>query len=57
LRLQPACYNTVMKQTRKILEPREETRKKMRPITRDTFTAIVNKAIKTPSRKPAPKSN
>ena len=45
-----------MKQTRKVLEPREETRKKMRPITRDTFTAIVDKAIKTPSRKPAPKS-
>jgi hypothetical protein len=46
-----------MKQTRKVLEPREETRKKMQPMTRDTFTAIVDKAIKTPSRKTASKAD
>jgi hypothetical protein len=28
---------------------REETREKMRPITRDQFTRILSKAIKTPS--------
>jgi len=46
----------IMKQRRKKLEPREETRKKMRPMTRDAFTAIVAKAIKTPSKKAPPKS-
>ena len=47
----------VMKQKRKKLAPREETRKQMRPMTRDAFTAIVAKAIKTPSRKTPPKLN
>jgi hypothetical protein len=37
-------------------KPREETLKKMQPITRDAFLGIVNKAAKTPSSKPLPKS-
>lgn len=37
-------------------EPRAETKKKMRDITRPAFLAIVDKAIKTPVTKPAPKS-
>ena len=36
--------------------PRKETKEKMRPITRGSFLAIVNKAIRTPSTKPVPKS-
>ena len=37
-------------------QPRKETQEKMQPITRNSFLAIVNKAAKTPSAKPAPKS-
>jgi hypothetical protein len=40
----------------KKIEPRKESKDKMRPITRGAFLAIVNKAIKTPSTKPVPKS-
>jgi hypothetical protein len=40
----------------KKIQPREETREKMRPITREQFTRLINKAIKTPASKPAPKS-
>jgi hypothetical protein len=44
-----------MKRTQKS-EPRTETKVKMLTITRPAFLAIVNKAIKTPSTKPAPRS-
>jgi len=37
--------------------PREETRKKMRPVKREEFTALVEKAIQTPSKKNASKSS
>jgi hypothetical protein len=36
-----------MKRKQENLEPREETRKKMKPITRNTFAAILRKAAKT----------
>jgi hypothetical protein len=41
-----------VKQRRK---PLPETKKKMRPISRSTFTDLLNKAIKTPSVKPSAK--
>ncbi len=40
----------------KALTPRAETKKKMRPLTRDAFGKILNKSITTPSAKPLPKS-
>jgi hypothetical protein len=36
--------------------PREETKKKMRPMTRDAFHKILKKAINSPALKPGPKS-
>jgi hypothetical protein len=36
-----------MKRTKKHFEPLEETRKKMQPITRDRFAALLRKAAKT----------
>jgi hypothetical protein len=39
-----------MKRTKKHFEPREETRKKMQPITRDRFTAVLRKAAKTQAK-------
>ena len=41
-----------MTRTRKV-KPRNESRKKMRPYTRDAFHTLLNKAIKTPVPKPA----
>jgi hypothetical protein len=35
--------------------PREETRKKMRPVRRDEFNALVQRAIQTPAKKPSGK--
>jgi hypothetical protein len=40
-----------MKSEQKLEAPREETRKKMRPVTRAEFTRLVQKAIQTPSKK------
>lgn len=45
-----------MKATRKPEAPREETKKKMRPVKRDDFNELVQKAIRTPSRKPSAKA-
>lgn len=45
-----------MKSSRKLELPREETRKKMAPVTREEFEALVQKAIHTPSKKPSPKT-
>ena len=39
-----------MKRTKKNVEPLEETRKKMQPITRDRFTALLSKAAKTQAK-------
>jgi hypothetical protein len=44
-----------MKSERKLEAPREETRRKMRPVTRAEFTTLVQKAIQTPSKKPSAK--
>lgn len=44
-----------MKSGHKIEAPRDETRKKMRPVKRDEFTALVQRAIHTPSKKPTGK--
>ena len=41
-----------MTRTRKV-KPRNESRKKMRPYTRDAFHALLNKAVKTPVPKHA----
>ena len=43
-----------MTRTRKV-KPRDESRKKMRPYTREAFHALLNKAIRTPSPKRAAK--
>jgi len=43
-----------MTRTRKV-EPRNESRKKMRPYARDAFHALLKRAI-TPAAKPAPRS-
>jgi hypothetical protein len=40
-----------MKPSHKLETPREETLKKMRPVKREEFTALVQKAIHTPSSK------
>jgi BMFP domain-containing protein YqiC len=40
-----------MKPARKLELPREETRKKMAPVTREEFEALMQKAIQTPSKK------
>jgi hypothetical protein len=45
-----------MKPARILELPREETRKKMAPVTRDEFEALVQKAIHTPSKKFSPKT-
>jgi hypothetical protein len=45
-----------MKSGRKLEAPREETRKKMRPVTKAEFNKVVQKAIKTPSKKSSAKS-
>ena len=45
-----------MKSSQKLEAPREETRKKMRPVKRDEFAALVHKAIHTPSKKSSSKS-
>lgn len=42
--------------TKKNKKPREETREKMQPYTRDAFHTLLNRAIKTPVSKPSPKS-
>jgi hypothetical protein len=39
-----------MKRKQENFEPREETRKKMKPLTRDTFAAILRKAAKTKAK-------
>ena len=39
-----------MKRTKKNFEPLEETRKKMQPIARDRFTALLRKAAKTQAK-------
>jgi hypothetical protein len=39
-----------MKRTKKPYEPLEETRKKMQPITRDRFTALLKKAARTQAK-------
>lgn len=46
-----------MKSDRKLEAPREETRKKMRPVTRAEFNKLVQKAIQTPSKKSSSKKN
>jgi hypothetical protein len=43
-----------MTRTRKV-KPRNESRKKIQPYTRDAFHGLLNKAIKTPAPKPSPK--
>ncbi|HKF40379.1 MAG TPA: hypothetical protein VKB21_04790 [Candidatus Acidoferrum sp.] len=45
-----------MKTVRKLELPREETRKKMGPVTREEFNALVQKAIQTPGKKTQGKS-
>jgi hypothetical protein len=53
------CFATLsraMKSAHKIEGPREETRKKMKPVKRDEFTALMQKAIHTPSKKSAGKT-
>ena len=45
------ALNVVMKSGQPLEGPREETRKKMRAIRREDFTALAQKAIQTPSRK------
>jgi BMFP domain-containing protein YqiC len=45
-----------MKSNRKLELPREETRKKMAPVTREEFEALMQKAIQTPSKKSSPKT-
>lgn len=42
-----------MMRKQKKLTPRAETKRKMRPITRDAFHRLLKKAIKTPVLKPA----
>ncbi len=37
------------------LKPRTETKKIMRPITRKEFLSTIDKAIKSPARKPSSK--
>jgi hypothetical protein len=44
-----------MTRMRKV-KPRNESRKKMRPYTRDAFHSLVKRAITRPAAKPAPKS-
>jgi len=44
-----------MKSSRKLEAPREETRKKMRPVTKADFNKLVQKAIQTPSTKSSSK--
>jgi len=44
-----------MKSEHKLEAPREETRKKMRPVARTEFTTLVQKAIQTPSKKASAK--
>ena len=39
----------------KPFKPRKETLEKMQPVTRSGFYALLDKAIATPVRKPAPK--
>lgn len=48
-------YTVPVKTTPKLEAPREETRKKMRPVRREEFTALVQKAIETPSKKSSSK--
>jgi len=43
-----------MTRTRKV-KPRDESRKKMRPYTRDAFHALLGKAIRPPAAKTSPK--
>jgi len=43
--------NVVVRSGQPLEGPREETRKKMRPIRREEFTALAQKAIQTPGRK------
>jgi len=43
--------NVAMKSGQPLEGPREETRKKMRPVKREDFTALAQKAILTPARK------
>jgi len=47
---------STMKSGKKLEPPREETRKKMRPVTKAEFNKLVQKAIKTPSKKSSSKS-
>ncbi|HYA61711.1 MAG TPA: hypothetical protein VED66_00825 [Candidatus Sulfotelmatobacter sp.] len=44
-----------MKSGHKLEAPREETRKKMRPVTRAEFMTLVQKAIQTPGKKASAK--
>jgi hypothetical protein len=50
------CYTYDVDRTKKELKPHTETRRKMEPISREFFTRLIGKAIKTPASKPAPKS-
>jgi hypothetical protein len=45
-----------MKSGKKLEAPREETRKKMRPVTKAEFNKLIQKAIKTPSKKSSSKA-
>jgi hypothetical protein len=45
--------SATVKSGHKLEAPREETRKKMKPIKREEFTELVEKAIRTPSKKSA----
>ena len=44
-----------MTRTRKKLKPRNESRKKMHPFTRDAFHRLLSRAITTPAPKSAAK--
>jgi hypothetical protein len=50
-----AWYTAAMKSGRKLEAPRDETRKKMRPVTKADFNKLVQKAIQTPSTKSSSK--
>jgi len=45
-----------MKPGNKPETPRDETRRKMGPVTREEFTSLVQKAIHTPSKKASSKT-
>jgi hypothetical protein len=44
-----------MTRTPRKMKPRKESKKKMRPFTRDAFHGLLNRAITPQAEKPAPR--